>query len=120
MSYCTVINCMDGRVQRPALDWRDRTIRCRRVDSITESGVNGLWIRPLGSEAFANRLEQLTGRTLDKGSASRSFRDNWCILGIRNSELRTPAAAPEPFGRCGGAYSGLGPNSTSACWSSAT
>jgi len=44
MSYCTVINCMDGRVQRPALDWRDRTIRCRRVDSITESGVNGLWI----------------------------------------------------------------------------
>lgn len=45
MTYYTVINCMDGRVQRPALDYLTDRFGVDYVDSITESGVNGALAR---------------------------------------------------------------------------
>jgi len=45
MSYYTVINCMDGRVQRPALDYLTDGFGTDYIDSITEPGVNGVLAR---------------------------------------------------------------------------
>ena len=38
MTFATAINCMDGRVQRPVLDWMERRFEARWVDTITEAG----------------------------------------------------------------------------------
>ncbi len=45
MSYYTVVNCMDGRVQRPALDYLTERFGADYIDSITESGANGVLAR---------------------------------------------------------------------------
>lgn len=37
-SFCTVINCMDGRVQLPVIDYLKNHFRASYVDSITEAG----------------------------------------------------------------------------------
>ncbi len=38
MSFCTVINCMDGRTQLPAINFLTRRFAADYVDSITEPG----------------------------------------------------------------------------------
>jgi len=40
MSFCTVINCMDGRVQLPAIRYLQKRFNVEYVDSITEAGPN--------------------------------------------------------------------------------
>ena len=40
MSFCTVINCMDGRVQLPAIRYLQKRFNVEYVDSITEPGPN--------------------------------------------------------------------------------
>jgi len=45
MSYYTVINCMDGRVQRPALDYLTERFGVDSIDTITEPGINGVLAR---------------------------------------------------------------------------
>lgn len=45
MSYYTVINCMDGRVQRPALDYLTDRFGVDNIDTITEPGINGVLSR---------------------------------------------------------------------------
>ncbi|MCK5685091.1 hypothetical protein KAJ27_13260 [bacterium] len=40
MKFCTVINCMDGRVQLPAIKYLQKRFDAEYVDSITESGPN--------------------------------------------------------------------------------
>ncbi len=42
MKYCTVINCMDGRVQRPVLDYMTHRFDVLSVDTITAAGPNGI------------------------------------------------------------------------------
>ena len=42
MSYCTSINCIDGRVQQPALDYLTKRYGVLYVDTVTESGPNGI------------------------------------------------------------------------------
>ncbi len=37
-TFCTVINCMDGRTQRPALDFLEKYFGSDYVDSVTEPG----------------------------------------------------------------------------------
>ncbi len=46
MSFATAINCMDGRVQRPVLDWMEQRFGARWIDAITEAGP----VRPLADE----------------------------------------------------------------------
>jgi hypothetical protein len=36
--FCTVINCMDGRTQRPVIEFLEKHFRAAYVDSITEPG----------------------------------------------------------------------------------
>jgi len=40
MSFCTVINCMDGRVQLPVIKYLQKRFKVEYVDSITEAGPN--------------------------------------------------------------------------------
>lgn len=42
MKYCTAVNCMDGRVQRPVLDYLMERFGVPYVDMITEPGPNGI------------------------------------------------------------------------------
>jgi len=42
MSHYTLLNCMDGRVQRPALDYLTDRFDVDCIDSITESDANGV------------------------------------------------------------------------------
>lgn len=38
MSFCTAINCMDGRVQLPIINYLTARFKTRHVDSVTEAG----------------------------------------------------------------------------------
>jgi carbonic anhydrase len=38
MDFCTVINCMDGRVQLPVIHYLQKMFRVEYVDTITEAG----------------------------------------------------------------------------------
>ena len=38
MSFCTVINCMDGRTQLPVIEYLKQRCNAEYVDSITEPG----------------------------------------------------------------------------------
>ena len=40
MSFCTVINCMDGRIQLPVIEYLQERFNVDYVDSITEPGPN--------------------------------------------------------------------------------
>jgi carbonic anhydrase len=51
MSFCTAINCMDGRVQRPVVDHLTEHLGVDHVDMITEPGPNRI---------LAERTDQLT------------------------------------------------------------
>jgi len=42
MSFCTSINCIDGRVQQPALDYLTQRYGVQYVDTVTEPGPNGI------------------------------------------------------------------------------
>ncbi|WP_040229043.1 carbonic anhydrase [Bhargavaea cecembensis] len=38
--FVTVINCMDGRVQEPVIQWMKSQYNAKYVDSVTEAGPN--------------------------------------------------------------------------------
>ena len=40
MTFCTAINCMDGRVQLPVINYLMRYFEADYVDSVTETGPN--------------------------------------------------------------------------------
>jgi hypothetical protein len=40
MSFCTVVNCMDGRIQVPVIEYMQGRFGVDYVDSITEPGPN--------------------------------------------------------------------------------
>ncbi len=40
MNFCTVINCMDGRIQLPVITYLQKRFNTKYVDSITEPGPN--------------------------------------------------------------------------------
>lgn len=40
MNFCTVVNCMDGRVQLPVIRYLRRRFDVEYVDSVTEAGPN--------------------------------------------------------------------------------
>lgn len=51
MSFGTVINCMDGRVQLPVLEYLRQRFGVDHVDSITEAGPDGILARQDDAEA---------------------------------------------------------------------
>jgi len=57
--FGTAINCIDGRVQLPVLDWLKRNYSVRYVDTITEPGVDRVF-----SETNVDRIQQLKSKVM--------------------------------------------------------
>ncbi len=53
MSFCTVIDCMDGRVQRSVFDYMTARFDVPYVDTITAPGPNGILSRRDDEQAVA-------------------------------------------------------------------
>ena len=58
MSFCTVINCMDGRVQLPVIKYLKERFNVDYVDSITEPGPNLI----LAQQTNINIVESIFNR----------------------------------------------------------
>ena len=58
MSFCTVINCMDGRVQLPVIKYLQKRFNAEHVDSITEPGLNLI----LAKQSNVNIVESVFNR----------------------------------------------------------
>ncbi|MFZ6018189.1 MAG: carbonic anhydrase [Chloroflexota bacterium] len=59
MSFCTVINCMDGRVQLPVIQYLQKRFNVAFVDSITEAGPNLILAKRENSAALQSILNRL-------------------------------------------------------------
>jgi len=65
MSFYTVVNCMDGRVQRPALDYLTERFGVEYLDTITEPGPNGILYRrddPATIDSILRRIDVSVGQ----------------------------------------------------------
>ena len=58
MEFCTVVNCMDGRVQIPVINYLKERFNAQYVDSITEPGPNYI----LAEETDFSLLQSLQTR----------------------------------------------------------
>ena len=58
MAFCTVVNCMDGRVQLPVIRYMQERFEARYVDTITEPGPNFL----LGEQRDFSLLHSIENR----------------------------------------------------------
>ena len=54
MGFCTVVNCMDGRVQEPVIAWLKEYFGVAFVDSVTEPGPNGILAAGEGAAVIAS------------------------------------------------------------------
>tara|TARA_Y100000031_G_C7936474_1_gene255093 strand:+ start:14 stop:514 length:501 start_codon:yes stop_codon:yes gene_type:complete len=59
MGFCTVINCMDGRVQLPVIFYLQNRFNVEYVDSITEAGPNLMFLEKKNSPNTQSILERL-------------------------------------------------------------
>ena len=58
MQFCTVINCMDGRVQIPVITFLQQRFKAEYIDSITEPGP----IRVLADQDDQDRIQSILDR----------------------------------------------------------
>lgn len=58
MEFCTVVNCMDGRVQIPVIKYLQEKFAAKYVDSITEPGPNYI----LAAESDFSLLQSIQTR----------------------------------------------------------
>jgi len=42
--FVTCLNCMDGRVQKPVIEWLTKTYLAEHIDMITEAGMDGFLV----------------------------------------------------------------------------
>lgn len=68
MSFGTVINCMDGRVQLPVLEYLRQRFGVDYVDSITEAGPDGILARQDDAEAVEAICRKVTISRTKHGS----------------------------------------------------
>lgn len=59
MRFCTVINCMDGRVQKPVFEYLQKRFDAEHVDSITEAGPNLILSQQKKTASIQAILERL-------------------------------------------------------------
>lgn len=60
MSFYTAVNCMDGRVQRPVIDYLTDRFGIDYIDMITEAGPNGILHRrdnPATVDSILRRID---------------------------------------------------------------
>jgi len=58
MKFCTVVNCMDGRVQLPVIEYLKKRFDAEYVDSITEPGP----VKILAEEGETPLIESILSR----------------------------------------------------------
>lgn len=58
MEFCTVINCMDGRIQLPVISFLKKRFNAQYVDAITEPGPNLI----LGKRTDQNIVDSILRR----------------------------------------------------------
>ncbi len=59
LSFCTVVNCMDGRVQLPVISYLKKRFGAEYVDSITEPGPNRILAEQQDETLIASILNRL-------------------------------------------------------------
>lgn len=70
MSFCTAINCMDGRVQLPVIHYLRQRFGVDYVDTITEPGPNRILAEGTPPERLQSILERLRISVENHGSRS--------------------------------------------------
>ncbi len=68
MSFCTAINCMDGRAQEPVLAYLKGRFGVRYVDTITEPGPNRILATGEPPETAASILRRCDLSVREHGS----------------------------------------------------
>ena len=68
--FGTCLNCMDGRVQIPAIQWIQKEYGLNYVDMITEAGMDGLLAK--GDVDITNIIEKIN-ISLDKHNSEMIF-----------------------------------------------
>lgn len=63
--FVTSINCMDGRAQKPVIEYLEKNFGARYVDMITEPGPNKL-IAEGTDEALIENLKKKVGISVEK------------------------------------------------------
>ncbi len=58
MTFCTAINCMDGRVQLPVIEFLKKRFDADFVDAVTEPGPN----RALADRSDAHQIDSIRQR----------------------------------------------------------
>lgn len=58
-SFCTAINCMDGRVQLPVIHYMAKKFKVAFVDTITEPGPNGILANQKDKTKIKSILERI-------------------------------------------------------------
>ena len=66
--FCTVVNCMDGRVQDPVAAYCRKRFGVSFVDTVTEAGPSLLLSRRQGSEAARSILKKVKVSVAEHGS----------------------------------------------------
>lgn len=72
MSFCTVINCMDGRTQLPVNEYLRRELNVDYVDTITEAGPVRILAEQQDSplaQSILNRIDISVGKHKSKSVA---------------------------------------------------
>ncbi|MHC4779122.1 MAG: carbonic anhydrase [Planctomycetota bacterium] len=59
MSFCTVVNCMDGRIQLPVIEYLQGRFGVKYVDNVTEPGPVLIMSRQTGSSLFDSILNRV-------------------------------------------------------------
>jgi len=59
VSFCTAVNCMDGRVQLPVIHYLQERFGVLYVDVVTEAGPVRLLAGPVGSEVERSILRRV-------------------------------------------------------------
>ena len=78
MSFCTVINCIDGRVQLPVIRYLQKRFDAEYVDSITEPGPNLILAKQTNIdivESVFNRLKISIEKHVSVGIAVAAHHD---------------------------------------------
>ncbi len=59
MRFCSVINCMDGRVQLPVFSYLQKRFKAEYVDTITEAGPNLILSEQKNQDEIQSILKRL-------------------------------------------------------------
>ncbi len=92
MSFCTAINCMDGRVQLPVIKFLQERFHAEYVDAITEPGPN----LALAKQTNINLVESILERV--KISVEQHHSVGIAVVGHYDC-AGNPASREEQFGQ---------------------